>query len=443
MRLAVWGPLPPSHSGIADYSAEQLPGLARHFDVTAVVEDPSAVAGIRGVRMVAAGEDTGADIDLYQLGNSPAHGYVYGAALRRPGVVLLHDWNLHHLVLHETVERGDRAKYLRSMRRAHRDAGSFLGSQIAAGLGGRTLPALFPLNERVLETAMAVVGLNGFVARQAARHLAGRPVLHLPHHVCLPRPVPGRAQARRELGLDPDALLVTAPGLATHAKRLDVALDVLARLRARYSTLRLVVAGGVEPGLPLEAWIRARNVGAHVLVTQRLSLEDFVRHLAAADVVLALRFPSHGEMSGALVRAMGIGRAVVVSAGSVVAEEFDEGLVAPVDPGVGEVASLEAVLNLLLGAPHVRDAMGRLAREHMRRHHGLDDTVARLAGFVDDVARERARWSAALAQQTAPEGSLEADMVDEIRWCARDLGLSGYGLDVEQRLVELCRPPRG
>ena len=84
MRLAVWSPQPPSPSGIADYVAETLPHLGRHADVQLVSE---------------ARADTDADLDVYHLGNSAAHAYVYEAALRKPGVVFLHDWSLHELVL--------------------------------------------------------------------------------------------------------------------------------------------------------------------------------------------------------------------------------------------------------------------------------------------------------------------------------------------------------
>ena len=104
--VAVWSPLPPSPSGIADYVAEQLPALARHVDVRTVAAELDASAE-RGA--------VSADLDVYHVGNSPAHAWVYRAALRRPGVVVLHDWSLHQLVLCETVERGDVSSYLREM----------------------------------------------------------------------------------------------------------------------------------------------------------------------------------------------------------------------------------------------------------------------------------------------------------------------------------------
>jgi glycosyltransferase involved in cell wall biosynthesis len=428
VRLAVWSPRPPSPSGIADYAAESLPHLARGAEVRLVSDEAEA------------GD---ADLDVYHVGNSSAHAFVYRAALRRPGVVFLHDWSLHHLVLGETVEKGNVAGYLREMRRAHGDAGTFVARQVARGLGGDILPALFPLNDRILERSLGIVGLTGRIASRAARRLPGRPVLHLPHHLSLPlHPLPSRAEARRRLGLPGEALLVTAPGLATPAKGLDVAIRAAAVVRRRYPSLRLVVAGDVDPRVPLEAWARAAGIGDALLVTGRLVLDDFVRHLCAADVVLSLRFPSHGEMSGALVRALGVGRPVLVTAGSPGAEEFPEGVVVPVDPGPRAEAELVALLEALLRSPDLRDGVGRVARDHVRRHHDLAATTDRLLAFLAGVREGKARTLQALSAEQAPEGTLLAYGLEEVRWAARDLGLGGAPAGVGKALQDLLGAAR-
>jgi glycosyltransferase involved in cell wall biosynthesis len=428
VKLAVWSPLPPSASGIADYVAESLPLLAQEAEVVAVGQEPAG--------------EVEADLDLYHLGNSPAHAFVYRAALRRPGVAVLHDWSLHHLVLHETVERGEVSAYLREMRRAYGETGTFVGRQVARALGGDLLPALFPLNERVLEGSLAVVGLTGHVCARAARRLPGRPVLHLPHHLSLPLdPLPGRAEARLALGLPQTALVVTAPGLATQAKRLDAAVRVLGRLRRRHPALRLVVAGAVDPALPLSEWASTAGLEDALRVTGRLDLPDFVRHLVAADLVLALRFPSHGEISGALVRALGVGRPALVTAGTPAAEEFPEGVVVPVDPGVLEEAELEALLEALLERPALREEVGRLAREHVRGHHDLAETTQRLSRFLAEVQAGKPSSLAALEAERAEEGGLLGYLLEEVRWGARDLGLPGMRLGLEGRLRELVGGP--
>ncbi|HVQ28389.1 MAG TPA: glycosyltransferase family 4 protein [Vicinamibacteria bacterium] len=429
----LWSPLPPSPSGIADYVAEVLPLLARRFEVTAIVEDPASVepALAAGVRVCAATSPPPADLDLYQIGNSPSHAFVYRAALARPGVVVLHEWSLHHLVLNETVERGDVPAYLREMRRAHGEAGSFVGRQVARALGGAILPALFPLNDRVLEQSLGVVALTRYVSERAARRLPGRPVLHLPHHLALPiDPLPTRAEARQSLALPPDALLVTAPGFATATKGLDVGLRAVSRLVPRYPSLRLVIAGDHDPALGLNALVHAAGLSGRVILTGRLALPDFVRHLCAADVVSSLRFPSHGEISGALVRALGVGRPVLVTAGTPASDEFPAGVVVPVDPGPAQEDELVALLDLLLSDPGLRERISALARAHVVEHHDLAHTVAALALFLDGVAARKPEILAALAADRAEEGTLLGFLMEEVRWGARDLGLPGAPLDL-------------
>jgi glycosyltransferase involved in cell wall biosynthesis len=426
VKLAVWSPLPPARSGVADYVAEQLPALARHFAVQAVVEDPAAVdrGRIPGLEVVTP-EETRADLDLYHLGNSPAHAYLYRAACTRPGVAFLHEWSLHHLVLHETVERGDVASYLREMRRAHGETGTFVGRQVARGLGGDLFAAMLPLNERVLEASLAVVALTRETCDRARPRMPGRPALALPLHFASPlTPAPSRDEARRSLGLPHDLRLVTAPGLGTTAKRLDLAVRAVARLRERDLRVRLVVAGELDPAAGVREAAADAGLGEGLLVTGRLSLEDFTRHLVAADVVLALRFPSHGEMSAALVRALGLGKPALVSAGTPAGLEFPEGVVVPVTPGPTEAEELFALLQRLLGDAALRETIGGFARDYVAERHGLAQTASLLAGFLGEVAARREELLGTL-DRDREDGTLASYFREELRWAARDLGLGG------------------
>jgi len=423
LRLAVWSPLPPSPSGIADYAAEQLPGLRERFDVQVVSSAPQ-------------GAWPEADLDLYQIGNSPAHVFVYRAALQRPGVVLLHDWNVHDLVLAESADRGGRRAYLREMRRAYGERGSFLGRQIARGLGGEIWPALLPLGDRLLERSLALIGLTRQVAQHARERLGERPVLQLPHHLALPlSPWPTQREARAALGLPPDALLVTAPGLASVSKRVHVVARVVARLRRAHPQLLLVLAGGLDPGF--EAASLAPEDPGSVLVTGRLGPHDFLRHLAAADLVSALRFPSRGEISGALVRSLGAGRPCFVTAGTPAAEEFPEGCVVPVSPDRHEEAELEALLAALLAKPEARGALGAQARDHVLEYHDLGRVTTRLADFLEPLARDRQRLEARLPPLET--GAL-AELLDEIHFAARELQLPGLPDGLGSLLAPLAGP---
>jgi glycosyltransferase involved in cell wall biosynthesis len=220
-------------------------------------------------------------------------------------------------------------------------------------------------------------------------------------------------------------------------------MDVVARLRRRHASLQLVIAGGVDPKLDLEGVARSSGIGEGVVVTGRLSLEAFAMQLVAADVVLALRFPSHGEISGALIRALGVGRPVVVTGATPAAEEFPEGIVAPIDPGRGESAELEALLDRLLEDPALRERMGQLAREHVRAVCELGSTVEALFGFLAEVQARRGELETAVAVNETPgEGSLLGYLQDEVRWSASELGLAGVDFGAEALLRDLTRGDR-
>ena len=435
MKLEIWSPLPPARSGVADHVAETLPFLVRRAEVGVVVPDPSAVdrTALAGAALRTPGESDKGALRVYALGNSHWHSFVYREALRRPGILLLHEWSLHGLVLAETFLRGDAPAYRRLMREAYGTTGAVLAGQVMDGFCSPLVESLFPLSEHVVERSRAVAATTAFTAARAARVRPGLPVRHLSLHASLPLdPLPSRAEARRSLGLPADALVVTAPGLVNPLKRLDVALRVAGRLLPAWPALRFVVAGDNVPALPLDEWARAAGLDDGFVLTGLLSLPDLVRHLVAADVVLALRFPSLGEMSAVLLRALAAGRPAVVTAGTPAGDEFPEGVVVPVDPGRYEEAELEAMLDRLLASPELREAIGERARAHARRHHDPERLAGRLLDFLEEAAR------APLPPPVAEDAGLRGDLLADLRRAARELGLPGVPADARRRAEELA-----
>ena len=107
MRVAFFSPLPPAKSGIADYSAAVLEHLNRSIQVDTFAAKPASF------------DPSSYDICVYQLGNNPYHDFVYEAALKHPGVVVMHEANLHHLVADLTINRNDWDGYIREVGRNH------------------------------------------------------------------------------------------------------------------------------------------------------------------------------------------------------------------------------------------------------------------------------------------------------------------------------------
>jgi glycosyltransferase involved in cell wall biosynthesis len=438
VKIELWSPLPPARSGIADHVAESLPFLTGLAEVTVVAEDPGAVdkAALAGARLVAARDADPSALRVYELGNSHWHGFVYREALRVPGILRLHEWSLHGLVLSQTFLRGDAPGYRRRMRAAYGATGSFLAGQVEGGFCTPVIESLFPLSEHLVERARGVAPTTGFTLARAAAVNPRLPGLHLPLHASLPLPVPSRAQARAALGLPEDAFVVTAPGLVNPLKRLDAALRAAGRLRRERPELHFVVAGDNLAGLPLHEWARAAGLTGAFTLTGRVPLADLVRHLAAADVVLALRFPTLGEMSAVLLRALLVGRPTLVTAGTPADLEFPGGLVVPVDAGRYEEAELLAMLALLAGRPQLRETIGTRARVFVREHHDPGRLAERLVDFVARVA--------ALPLPPAVERRADgpaADLLLDVRRACLELGLDGVPDDVRALADELLSQP--
>src|SRR5580765_3418687 len=123
-RVLMFTPLPPARTGIAHYSAMLLPALRERIEVEAV-EGPGTDNEQR---------TTDNDPRIYHLGNNPHHEWIYREAMRTPGVVVLHDLVLHHLIVEMTLARGDADGYAAALRASHGAAGEAWARGRAAGL---------------------------------------------------------------------------------------------------------------------------------------------------------------------------------------------------------------------------------------------------------------------------------------------------------------------
>ncbi len=396
MRIAYWSPLPPQRSGIADYSGELLPALARQLDgeseIELIVPDGwrpagAALAGFAAHPERAFGALAAAgrfDAVLYQLGNNrDFHASAYRTLLEHPGVVVLHEIVLHHLVRDLTLHAGDPAAYVAELRYAYGLSGEALARRCLA-TGVPLDPWSLPLFERVVDRSRAILVHNEFSRR---RVLASRPRARLamvPSHLSLgERPPPAAAAARAALGLPAGAFVVASFGFLTAAKRPQVLLRAFARLRRRLPEAVLLLVGEVSPHFDFAA-VAAPELMRGVTVTGRLELERFLLYMAAADVAVNLRFPTAGETSGALIRLLGMGKAVIVSRVGAFAE-IPEGCCAQVDLDESEEDLLVAYLERLAEDGELRRRIGESARRYAAAHHGLEGSARAYAELLREV----------------------------------------------------------
>ncbi|HSF16585.1 MAG TPA: glycosyltransferase family 4 protein [Vicinamibacteria bacterium] len=445
MKVAFWSPLSPQGTGIADYSEELLPHLRdRGLDIHLFVDDyePDNPDIVRSFpchparRFEEVSERERFDLNLYQVGNSSFHRYALNAALRFPGVVVLHDLVLQHLFLGLSVERGNQALYLSEMKRAYGSRGAALGRQVAAALGSELLTSKFPLCERMVERSFGVLVLTRYMQRWLQRRFGAMPVGKFigraPHHYAPPPGVPADTprEARRQLGLPEDAFLIASFGLVTRAKRVDKAIRGFRQLLESGANAYFLVVGEIQRSYPLEDLVRAKEIGPRLVVVGRQPMERFYLYMLASDVVLNLRFPSTGELSGTLMRTMGMGKPVLVSNTGPYAE-FPEHTVVRIDLGPPEVFQIGAALRWLHDNPPLARAMGRFAREHVEAGYKLSDEADAYVAFLERVLEAKNR-----GELRSPPPYDESDLAAAVVTSLSDLPLgSTFGLETVREVL--------
>ena len=392
MRVAYFSPMPPEQSGIADYSALLLPALGERLDVTVVR---------RGRRRA----PRGTDVSLYHVGNNPdAHAWIVDALRREPGVVVLHDFVLHHLVAGMTVGRRDGHAYLDAMEHEY----GVVGRLLAHGVLDKRIPPLwesrpadFPLASFVLEHATGLIVHSRTVFDLVRASGFTGPVWLVPHPAWPVQQVePARVAAGPVIGCF---------GVVNASKRIPELLHATAAVRAEHPDVTLLLVGPTSPGFDLERRLQRVGLSDEGLVREGWADEARLWALmAGADIAVNLRHPTMGETSGSVIRALSLGKPLVVSDVGWFSELPDEvALKVPTDGD--ELAVLTAALDLLVTRPDVRAAMGAAGVELVRREHELGRVAELYAAALEEAvggARRRRRECYAMsAKQRRTSGS--------------------------------------
>jgi glycosyltransferase involved in cell wall biosynthesis len=362
-RVAYYSPMPPERSGIADYSALLVPALERLVDV----------------EVASRGKHAEGDIALYHVGNDPeVHGWIVERLRREPGIVVLHDFVLHHLVASLTLGRKDDAGYLAAMERDSGLAGRLLGLGVIDGCVPplwEVRPEDFPLCDDVLDHAYGLVVHSKYVEDRVRERGYDRPVWRIPMPVWPALEVqPERPSGEPVFG---------AFGHLNASKRIPQLLDAFARFRKACPGARLLLVGAEGAGSDSTRQIRQLGLADAVVREGYVEEERLWRLMAGVDAVISLRSPTMGETSGTAIRALSLGKPLLVSDVGWFAE-LPDAVALKVTPGDGEVERLTHALERL-SDPAERERIRGSARELAAQHD-----VERVAELYASAIRESA-----------------------------------------------------
>ncbi len=385
MRVAYFSPLPPQRSGIADYSEALLPNLARHCELDVFIEDYAPanpelrnIVRLRPWREFEEEHARGLyDAVLYHIGNNPQHVYIYELAVRIPGVLMLHEFNIHYLLAEVTLRRDDWEGYFREL---EYNAGPEALEHARRAQRGEVQPEYdrIAMNRRLLENSRAAIVHSDYMVQLLRASGFSLPLARIPHGVQVPQVEAQQARAR--LGLD-HRPVVGSFGFLKPYKRLHSALHAFRRLERTFPDAQLLLVGEEHPHNPLWPLVQQLHLEDRVRIPGFVLPEEFVEYMAACDVCLNLRHPTVGESSGSLLREMALGKPVVVSNVGWYAELPEDACI-KLPPGDEEVDWLAEYLAALLNGPELREKLGGNARRWAEEECSWEKVAAQYAAFL-------------------------------------------------------------
>ena len=405
-ELVFAGPLPPAPTGVATYDRAVLDGLERigfldrhRMDVLWPIE-PKDTPTLPGYRL-----------GIFQLGNNVEfHLEVYRAAFLTPALVVLHDLALDDFV--------------RGLKTLGEPLGYMAAREAAAQRRNLTSPDVVrnePLRDpwcaHVARRARGIVVHAEFGKRYLEELGCRTPVFVVPHPVVETPAAMAKGEARgRELRAGLAALgarhVIVAPGDLNEAKRLDALLEAAQQLP---DEVHVALVGRRISGYEIDRVVEERRLGDRVTLAPDVSDNDFRGWLFAADVIVDLRFPHRGEVSGSLARAMQAGRPSIVSATGTYLDAPDD-TVLRVAAGPTSPGELATRLRTLLDDDELRARMGAAAKDHIEAQrvseataHGYEQAIEASLALVGDPAHKAmAIWGKALADMGVTEDDLVA-----------------------------------
>ncbi len=406
LHLGYVSPVPPEKSGIAEYSAELLRELVRHYDIDVIVDQPEVTdPWIRAncpIRRVEWFDENAHRYDrvIYHFGNSLFHQHMFSLLKRHPGTVVLHDFFLSGIIFHMEGN------------------GSFPGAWTSALYASHGYPAIkdwfkaedtsavvwkYPANLTILQQANGVIVHSEFSRRLAhewygersAEDWAVIPLLRVPAFYT------DRAEARRLLNLGNDDYVVCNFGVLGRHKLNHRLLNAwLSSKLAEKSNCVLVFVGeneASEYGTDLADTIR--RSGKRIHITGWVDNATFRRYLDAADVGVQLRAFSLGETSASVLDCMNCGLPTIVNAKGSMAELPDDAVWKM--PAEFIDAELVGALETLWNDSSRRRQLGMTAQEIIFKRHAPRSCADQYAEAIERFYRGAGTEISALTKAVA------------------------------------------
>lgn len=263
----------------------------------------------------------GYDFIIYNMGNYlPFHKDIYEASNKIKGVVILHDFVMHHFFAAYYLHKGSKEAYINDIEKLY---GMNIRDIALASINGKRTPLWeteevieYPFFEKAIEGAIGVVTHSQFHADKVRQKFLGPvDVIYHPFY-SYSSSIANNPLKKADLGIPEDKILIISVGHVNPNKRIDKVIEVLGKHKDLAEKVIYVIVGPYN---------HQRYYSELKSIIERYNLYSIVRflgyqpddllnaYLMNADVAVNLRYPTIEGAPGSLIEQLYFGKPIIVN----------------------------------------------------------------------------------------------------------------------------------
>ena len=185
------------------------------------------------------------------------------------------------------------------------------------------------------------------------------------------------------MGLIKKNFIISSFGFVTPSKQIEFILEALSRSRDKLPNFKYLIVGEVhdQSSNSIISKIRSLNLEDVVTITGFTDLKQFHNYIEMSDLIVTLRYPSAGESSAVLLRALGQGKANVVFDYESFSG-FPDNVVYKIPLDTYNTGYLERAIIKFANNKRFKRKYEIEAKKHIANNHNIKDVAQKLISFL-------------------------------------------------------------
>ena len=377
-------PFQPMRSGISDYSEILIYGLREFFDITLLIDNYKLENKqlYKDFKVKIYKKDKidfkFFDFKIYNIGNQPDyHSYIYECALHYPGMIILHDFILYYLVVGYYINKSN------FYSKIYEIGGPKALSLIKEPMKNSKNPLLYkeiapllPLNIELLKSDNFFMVHSKYTLKRIMEEVKDKKGVVKINHIELTKNIEiiEKKKLFDQYCIDKDTFLLCSFGYIDPSKSNDIVCEVVRKInnKSDKKITYLMVGEGDYIDKYLEKYIK--KTGFVDIAT----FNSFIHH---CNLVINLRENCMGETSGAVIRAMGLGKPCIISDLGWFSELPDYAVIKISNTNCKE--ELYKRIEILIKDHKIMETMSKKAKSYIKNNYSASKVCKAIYDFLN------------------------------------------------------------